>query len=177
MIILVGFMACGKTMLGSLLALCLGRPFKDLDREVERVAGCPVGEIFRREGEAGFRRREEEAFRRLAGAFRGVLAVGGGLPCRPGLARRLREAGLCLYLDTDLDLIIQRLAGPAAASRPLLADLPADERAGRVRALHAERDPHYRRAGRAVPLPADESAEQHLDRLLAAVAGGGKEPA
>ena len=167
---LLGFMGCGKSTLGPLLALCLGRPFRDLDQEIAREAGRAVGELFAAEGEAAFRRRERAAFRRLAASFDGVLALGGGLPAEPGMAEELAAVEACLYLDAPLETLLERLADPAAAARrPLLAALPAAERPAFIGALHAGRDAAYRRAGRVVPLPAGESAVQHLDRLLAAL--------
>jgi len=167
-IILVGFMGCGKSTLGPLLALCLNLPFRDLDRVVAAEAGTDAAGIFAAEGEEGFRRREAAAFRALAGSFPGVLAVGGGLPCQPGMAAELAAAGDCLYLDLPVEELEARLLA-GAAPRPLLAALPAAERPAAIRALHARRDPCYRRAGRVVPLPAGEDAVRHLDRLLAAL--------
>jgi shikimate kinase len=168
MILLTGFMGCGKSTLGPLLALCLDQAFLDLDREVERLAGRDAAGIFAAEGEEGFRAREREAFRRLA-AFGGVLALGGGLPCQPGLADEIRAAGNGLYLDAPVEVLLERLLAPGAAPRPLLDQVPAEGRAAFLRDLHARRDPFYRRAARAVPLPAGESVPQHLDRLLAAL--------
>lgn len=170
MIVLLGFMGCGKSTLGPLLALCLGRAFLDLDREIEREAGRSVAALFSAEGEEAFRERERRVFQRLAGHFDGVLCVGGGLPAQPGMDGELARAGDCLYLDVPLAALVERLTTPAeAARRPLLAALPADARAAFIRELHARRDPAYRRAGRTLALPAEESALDHLDRLLAAL--------
>jgi len=57
-IFLIGFMGSGKTTVGGLVAERLGWPFADLDDLVIRAAGASVAEIFAREGEEGFRRRE-----------------------------------------------------------------------------------------------------------------------
>ena len=59
-IYLTGFMGCGKTTVGSLLARRLGAPFVDLDLEIERRAGMTVREIFERQGEPAFRSMEAE---------------------------------------------------------------------------------------------------------------------
>ena len=56
---LAGFMGAGKTTKGREVARRLGRPFVDLDREIERRADATVEELFARDGETGFRITEE----------------------------------------------------------------------------------------------------------------------
>ena len=63
-IVLIGFMGSGKTSVGRAVARALGREFADTDELVEQAIGATVGEIFRREGELGFRRREIAAIDR-----------------------------------------------------------------------------------------------------------------
>lgn len=76
---LVGMPGAGKSTVGALAAARLGMPFVDLDQEIERAAGMPIPRIFETEGEAGFRRRETEALRRVALAGGQVIAAGGGI--------------------------------------------------------------------------------------------------
>ena len=54
-IVLTGFMGSGKSTVGPLLAQRLGWRFIDADNVIESEAGCPISEIFRRQGEAAFR--------------------------------------------------------------------------------------------------------------------------
>ena len=77
-IYLTGFMGCGKTTVGRLLARRLGAPFVDLDDEVERRAGMTVREIFERQGEPAFRQMEAEALRGTLALPDVVVAMGGG---------------------------------------------------------------------------------------------------
>ena len=58
---LVGFMGAGKTTLGAEVAARLGRPFVDLDGELERRPGRRSRELFAERGEAEFRALEAEA--------------------------------------------------------------------------------------------------------------------
>ncbi len=55
-IFLIGPMGSGKSTLGKALALVLGRPFLDLDEEIVRYDGRTIPEIFKDDGEAGFRK-------------------------------------------------------------------------------------------------------------------------
>ncbi len=57
-VVLVGFMGCGKSTVGRMLGDRLGRPFIDLDQEIEARADCTIAQVFAEHGEAGFRRLE-----------------------------------------------------------------------------------------------------------------------
>ena len=141
---LVGMMGAGKSTVGPALARCMGRRFVDLDEEVERHARAAIVDIFEREGEAGFRGRERRAIERWSGA-EVVMALGGGAIAQPGVATRLQETGVVVYLRAQIDTLQQRLG--RGATRPLLRDLSAVERRARLEALQAEREPAYERAG------------------------------
>ncbi|NDC16259.1 MAG: shikimate kinase, partial [Synechococcaceae bacterium WB9_2_170] len=52
---LVGMMGSGKSTVGPALATALGYRFIDADAVISQAAGCPIPEIFSRDGEAGFR--------------------------------------------------------------------------------------------------------------------------
>ncbi|MFA7331481.1 MAG: shikimate kinase [Candidatus Delongbacteria bacterium] len=167
LITLVGFMACGKSTLGPLMALCLNQPFRDLDACVEARAGRSLAWLFEQEGEEGFRRLERSAWHEQVREFSGVLAVGGGLPCQPGGVEELRAAGPVLFLDPPLDLLLARLQGDR--QRPLVTALPEERRASALRELWVHRRDFYLQAGRRVELPAGEDLPRQLDRLLDAL--------
>jgi shikimate kinase len=137
---LVGMMGAGKSAVGRALAARRGEPFADADAEVEAAAGRSVAEIFAAEGETAFRRLEREAIERLAGRP-GVVALGGGAIAQPGVAERLRASGRVVYLRATPETLARRVG--EARERPLLAGLDAEGRIARLRALLAEREPHY----------------------------------
>ncbi|MFR9189526.1 MAG: shikimate kinase [Anaerotruncus massiliensis (ex Togo et al. 2019)] len=77
-IILCGFMGCGKTTVGTLLARRLGMEYADLDAEIEAEAGMAIPAIFAEYGEGAFPRPRARAVRALAGRADCVVSTGGG---------------------------------------------------------------------------------------------------
>ena len=57
-VVMVGMMGAGKTAIGRALAARLGVPFLDSDHEIEAAANMSIPEIFTRDGEPFFRRKE-----------------------------------------------------------------------------------------------------------------------
>lgn len=79
-IALVGIRGAGKSTLGRKLATHLKTPFIELDAEIEKDAGMPLGEIFSLYGQAGYRAIERRLLERVLGEnARAVLSVGGGV--------------------------------------------------------------------------------------------------
>jgi 3-dehydroquinate synthase len=117
-VVLIGFMGCGKSSVGALLAQRLGWPFKDLDEEITGAAGRSVAAIFEAEGEAGFRRREADCLNRVLANDGQVVAVGGGAPLDDSNWRRIRDGNWVVALTAEPAELATRLNG--ATSRPLL---------------------------------------------------------
>ena len=98
----------------------------DADDLVEAVAGKPVAEIFREDGEAAFRTLEEQSI---------VLALGGGAVTSPAVRTALDET-LTIWLDVDVDTCWERVRG---SDRPLAQDEAAFRRLYEERrALYAD---------------------------------------
>ena len=76
-VVLTGFMGTGKSSVGRAVAR-LGRPFVDMDVEIEPRAGKTISAIFEEEGEAAFRRMEADLCRELSPRQGLVVATGGG---------------------------------------------------------------------------------------------------
>jgi shikimate kinase / 3-dehydroquinate synthase len=119
-IALIGFMGAGKTTLGARVAELIGRQFFDLDQEIERSVRRSIPDLFRREGEAGFRVLEaEEALRTLKRERPAVIALGGGAIETPAIREALREHALTVLVDVEVDAAWARVAESA---RPLAKD-------------------------------------------------------
>lgn len=142
---LVGMMAAGKSTIGQLVATRLALAFYDTDQVIEERAGADISWIFDREGEDGFRDREEHVVDELTSAERVLLATGGGAVLRERNRCRLRARGTVVYLHSSPGVIAERVRGDRR--RPLL-DV-ADVR-GRIGELCREREPLYREAAHIV---------------------------
>jgi shikimate kinase len=119
---LVGFMGAGKTTVGRALAHELDWGFLDLDDLVEQRTGRSIDEIFRQEGENGFRALEHVALREVLDGARGplVLALGGGAFIEARNRELLFLAGVpAIFLDAPLEELLRRCR-EASLARPLL---------------------------------------------------------
>ena len=62
-VILTGFMGCGKSTIGRILAEKRGQELLDTDRYIEQKQGRSISDIFATQGEEVFRDMETEALR------------------------------------------------------------------------------------------------------------------
>jgi shikimate kinase len=164
-LILVGPMGAGKSTLGRHLSQILDYPFFDSDRVIEEKTGADIPWIFDMEGEAGFRRREQEAIDELTRQDGIVLATGGGVVVTPANRDMLHERGCVVYLWTPVDVQLARTRNDK--NRPLLQT--ADPRA-KLEALFAERDPLYRQVSHHLVSTASGNLKKVADDVLACLA-------
>ena len=157
---LAGFMGSGKTSAGIAVAARVGRPFLDLDAEIESRAGATILELFATRGEAGFRAVEEDVAREvLSRGVPAVVALGGGAVLSERTRLLLAARAFTILLDVDPETAWERVAG---SGRPLAEDR------GAFHSLHRERQPLY-----------EEVADAHardVDGILLAAAGVHVEP-
>jgi shikimate kinase len=139
---LIGFMGVGKSVVGRALARALRMRFIDSDNAIEQAAGRPIARIFKEDGEAAFRALERAFIEQGHPEEGTVVSCGGGLPVQPGMSELLRDKGVVVCLFANPRTILRRTVGNP--KRPLL-DVPDPE--ARIRALLAEREPVYMRAG------------------------------
>ncbi len=117
-IFLVGPMGAGKTSIGRQLAEFLQYQFLDSDHEIEARSGVTIPWIFDVEGEAGFRRREQAVLDELTQQPSIVLATGGGAVIGEVNRQHLRQRGIVVYLQADIDSLVARTRHDK--NRPLL---------------------------------------------------------
>lgn len=159
-IVLSGFMGAGKSTVGVRLANALGMSFVDLDAEIVHCAGQTIADLFRAEGEAGFRDREAGALREVLNGPPAVVAVGGGAMLDPGHRALVRSRGQLVTLAVSPGVAARRIAeAPVTAERP---NLHAD--AAALAARHAARAGAYADADLIIDTDALD-----LDGVLAAL--------
>ncbi|MFM8290018.1 MAG: shikimate kinase [Planctomycetaceae bacterium] len=139
---LIGYRGSGKSTLAPELSRRLGCPALDADVLLEQRAGMTIREIFDREGEPGFRRRETALLADLLTGPPCVLAAGGGAVLNAETRTRMRAAGPVVWLQAPVQTLAQRIAGDpsTAGRRPNLAGGGEAE----IVQLLAAREPLYR---------------------------------
>lgn len=105
---LCGFMGCGKTTVGRLLARKLGKNYTDLDIYIVEQEGMTIPEIFEKRGEPYFRKLETEGLVKLAEAG-GVIATGGGALLSDKNGETAKSAGLVIFIDTPFETCYARI--------------------------------------------------------------------
>lgn len=138
-IYLVGPMGAGKTTVGRHLAEILDREFVDSDHEIERKTGASIPWIFEKEGELGFRQREQAVIDELTQQSNLVLATGGGVVTQNKNRAYLKNRGIVVYLFAPVEVQLQRTYRDK--NRPLLQ---VDNPEQRLHDLLSIRDPLYR---------------------------------
>lgn len=117
-IILIGFMAAGKSSVGRLLARELNWDFIDTDKEIEQVTGLKIAQIFRRYGEKRLRSEENLVVKRISEVSKTVVATGGGTILDCENRKRLQHMGVLIHLFVPVEVVLQRVK--KRHDRPLL---------------------------------------------------------
>jgi 3-dehydroquinate synthetase len=130
-------MGAGKSTVGKQVAVLTGRPFIDLDAEIERRHG-PIPTLFER-GEEEFRRLETAVAAEMLARSPSVIALGGG-----AFEAARSDRALTVLLDVDVETAWER---SRESDRPLAQDEAS------FRALYAQRD--YRAVADAVAVDAE----------------------
>ena len=164
-----GFMASGKSTLGSALAEKLGREFMDLDDVIEKREGKSIRSIFSDEGEAYFRKREWEYLLDLTRNFKGVVSLGGGALQNQRIVDHLKVNGLLLFVDTSLEEITDRVLN--SKERPILFN-----KAGKIKsreslftelkALYSGREKFYKQAQISIKTQLYSSVEEMTEASI-----------
>jgi shikimate kinase len=161
-IALVGMPGGGKSTVGKQLARQIGVPFVDSDHEIELRIGGSIKLYFERHGEDAFRDLETEVITELiARTGDRVLATGGGAVLRERNRELLHGSATVLYLRSTPEDLFRRLRHDT--TRPLLQ---VKDPLAKLRELHQQRDPLYRRSAHYVLESARPSVHSLVNMAL-----------
>ncbi len=160
-IFLCGFMGCGKTTVGTLLAKKLGLPLIDTDAYLVEQEGKSIPEIFAEEGEPYFRQQEARAIRTLC-KENAVISCGGGAMLNPESAAFARENGAVVLLDESFETCYARIKGDT--NRPIVQRSTPEE----LEELFHKRASIYR-AHASHSIPGGVSPEEMTERIIHAL--------
>lgn len=147
---LVGYMACGKSRYGREMAQRLGIRFIDLDAYIVDRERSSIHEIFAERGEQRFRQLETRYLHEICELYESfVLSTGGGTPCFNGNMNYMNERGETIFLNTDIEIIINRLEHDKQR-RPLISRLDRNGIRTYVTTHFKEREPFYRQARKTI---------------------------
>jgi len=164
-IALIGLRGGGKSTLGRLLAARLDVPFIELDREVDRLSGASLSEIFDMFGQETFRRAEREALESVLRQHRAfVMATSGSIVTEPGTLELLLASCFTVWLRAEPGEHMKRVMEqgdmrPMAHSARAMEDLIA---------ILKSREPLYAKAA-AELVTSGKTPEQNLAELLRVV--------
>jgi XRE family aerobic/anaerobic benzoate catabolism transcriptional regulator len=142
-IALIGMRGAGKSTLGSRLAKETGNRFVELDNEIEKDTGMPLGEIFSLYGQSGFRAIEKRTLEKvLKENERAVISVGGGVVSEKETFDFLLSHCYTLWIKAQPQEHMSRVMAqgdfrPMAANNQAMEDL---------RSILEAREPLYRKA-------------------------------
>ena len=155
---LIGFMGCGKSSVGKILATLLPEcRLIDLDTYIEEKQGKNIPEIFNEYGEAAFRRMEREALEEIfsdKSRPRAILSLGGGTVTSEQCRQLIRQHTDCFYLRATTGTLLANLEGHSEG-RPMLSSVqPAEAQSTetsserealrhRIESLMQTRSPQY----------------------------------
>lgn len=146
-IYLIGMPSSGKSTLGKELARNLSYTFTDMDKLIETREQKTISEIFSNQGEAHFRELEKKTLQGFLPDQSMVIATGGGVPCFHDNMQFIKNNGVSVFLNVELDDLAKRLYKAQGNNRPLLDKSQSEEAViASIKKTYEERLPFYKQA-------------------------------
>ena len=132
-IVLLGYMASGKSTVGKQLSKKLSVQFLDLDDYISEKEQMSITEIFDKKGEVYFRLIENKYLKAVLEKEEDfILSLGGGTPCYANNLEEINKGNtVSIYLQGSTQTMINRLINKKS-KRPLIASL-SDDKIGELR--------------------------------------------
>ena len=162
-VFLIGFMGCGKSTKAKQLANRLGCDVIDLDSIIVAQEGKSIAEYFAENGEAAFRKLEQETLKNYPYPETSVIATGGGLPCFFDNMDWMNANGKTVYLKMTPPQLVSRLHN--REKRPLLKGMDDEQLLAFIETKLTERNAFYNQA-QVVVNAFDLDAEELMNALV-----------
>lgn len=149
-IVLIGYMASGKSAVGLKLSNKYNLPFVDLDDYIEKKEKKTISTIFKEKGEIYFRLKEAECLEELLTSNENlVLSLGGGTPCYGNNMDVIIKNSISYYLKTSIKTIHSRLISEKN-KRPLVANIKEENLSEFIAKHLFERSIFYQRSNKTI---------------------------
>ncbi|WP_339342454.1 shikimate kinase [uncultured Polaribacter sp.] len=127
-IVLLGYMASGKSTIGREISKKLDMKFIDLDDYISKREKSSISEIFKVKGEIYFRRIESFYLSEILNSKDSIiLSLGGGTPCYSNnMELILNSEASSIYIKASIKTLVTRLTSEKN-KRPLVAELENDK--------------------------------------------------
>ncbi|MFV0159004.1 shikimate kinase [Empedobacter falsenii] len=161
---LIGYMGSGKSTTGKDLAKALGFEFIDLDDFIEQKYRTKISDIFKKEGELGFRKKEREALKEILTTTNIVLSLGGGTPVYYDNMEEIVKNSISIFMRVQLHQLVKRLEN-RKETRPLIAHLSNEEMTEFIAKHLFERNQYYEKAKYTISITTQSTLEI-LDEIM-----------
>lgn len=167
---LVGYMGSGKSHISKLLSSKLHYKLLDLDKEISLRLNKSIPEIFQKDGEIYFRKKEKEILEDiLQEKENSILSVGGGTPTFYKNMDAINEKSTSFFLRTSVNTLSERIL-KNKEKRPLLARIPDEELPEFIAKHLFERNQFYQKANYIIETEG-KSPEEILKEIILKVHG------
>ena len=156
-VFLCGFMGCGKSTAGKLLAKKLGCKFTDMDDYIVDKQGMSIPDMFAQKGENFFRTAETQAVKELASET-GVIACGGGAMLKKINSEIANASGVVIYIDIGFENCYNRIKD--CQNRPIVMNNTKEQ----LKAIYDGRVPVYKEHS-ALSVDGNGSPEEVAQRI------------
>ena len=145
-IVLLGYMASGKSIIAKKLANKKNTNYIDLDTYIENKEKLKINEIFKNKGEVYFRKIENKFLQEILKNNKNIiLAVGGGTPCYDNNMNIILKHSKSFFLKASINTIYDRVA-LEKNKRPLIKGIKNNVLKEFIAKHLFERSPFYNKA-------------------------------